>query len=426
MKALSLRHLLIKNTGVQMIGHLVSLSIGLLTSLVLSRYLGVEGFGKFNYVFAFFYFFLTLNDFGVNTIVIREASKRRESAGDIIGAMLSFKLLLSAVSVLIAWATIGMADFPTDLRNALFIYTFILPIIALQLPAVIFQVALKLEYPALIGICNRLFGFVLLLIIVGLGYGLVALVASLVLAETAAMMMVWRYSRSLTRPDWRFEPKLWQGILRSSLPLGVTGALVAVINRVDIIMLERMRDMYEVGLYSAVYKVTNLLEAFPLMIMATVYPLMARYANEDMDGLRSLYARCVLCLGAVAVPMGIAITLLAPTIIRLLFGAEFAEASPALMVLVWSTVFIYFAISGGNLLISVGMEKTPMYILAIGVFVNVGLNLLWIPTMGFLGAAWSTAVAYFVILVGTMTAVRIYLRENGRALSVAPSRLFLH
>src|SRR3989337_3717734 len=130
MAELSLRRVLIKNTGVQMAAHGISTAIGLATMFVLSRYLGVEGFGQYNYIFAFFYLFITINDFGVNTIVVREISKQRERAGEIIGAMLSFKVLLAAISILVAWAVIWLMKFPEGLRNALYLFALILPMIA--------------------------------------------------------------------------------------------------------------------------------------------------------------------------------------------------------------------------------------------------------------------------------------------------------
>ncbi len=418
----NLRRLLIKNTGVQAVAHGINLAIGLATAFVLSRYLGVEGFGQFNYIFAFFYFFLSINDFGVNVIVVREASQNRERSGEIIGAMLSFKLLLAVVSVLLAWTTIWLMDFSEELRNALFLYALILPVIALQLPAVIFQVALKMEYPSLIGIFNRVLGFLLLMIAVWMGYGLTALVAALLLTEVGYLLVLLKYARLFVRPIWRCDLMLWKEVLRSSIPLGIAGLFAALINRVDFIMLERMTDMHQVGLYSAAYKVTSLLEAFPLMVMGTIYPLMSRYANEDLGKLRVLYKKSVLCLGIAAVPLGISITLFAPFIVRFLFGAQFAGADQGLMVLVWSTVFLYLALGGGNLLISVGKEKVSLFILASGAFINIGLNLLWIPTMGFVGAALSTAITFLIILVGTTIAVRMYFSQKGHKVGkVSPS-----
>jgi len=425
MAELSLRRLLIKNTGVQMVAHGVSTAIGLATMFVLSRYLGVEGFGQFNYIFAFFYFFLTINDFGVNTIVVREVSKQRERAGEIIGAMLSFKLLLAVISLVAAWTAIWVMDFPTDLRDALLLYAFVLPLTALQLPAVIFQVALRMEYPSLIATFHRIAAFLLLMGGVWMGYRLTALVSALVLAEGVSLFFVLKYARKFVRPTWWFDPRLWKKILRSSMWLGIAGLFGSLINRVDFIMLERMTDLYQVGLYSAAYKVTNLLEAFPLMIMGTIYPLMSRYAKEDPERLRALYKKSVLYLGVAAVPMGLGITFFAPAIVQLLFGAKFIGADRGLMVLVWSTVFLYFSISGGNLLISMGKEKINLVILSFGAFVNIGLNLIWIPTMGFVGAALSTAITFFAILVGVTIAVQVCLhRIRHDEFPIALSRLF--
>jgi len=404
MEVINLKSLLIKNTGFQAVSHVVSLGIGLVTTMVLSRYLGVERFGQFNYIFAFFYFFISINDFGVAVIVVREISQHKERAGDIIGAMLSFKLLLSAVSVLAAWTTIWLMDFSEELRNALFVYAIVLPVMALQLPAVIFQVLLKMEYPSLIGIFNRVLSFLLLMIMVWLGYGLTALASALTLAEFVSLVALLKYARSFVRPVYRFEPKLWKEVLRSSIPLGVMGLFVASINRVDFIMLERMTDLQQVGLYSAAYKVTNLLELFPLMIMGTIYPLMSRYAKEDQERLRALYKQCVVYLGAVAVPMGIGITLFAPLIVKLLFGAHFANAAQGLMALVWSTVFLYLALPSGNLLISMGNEKINLILAMIGAGLNIGLNFLLLPTMGFVGAALATTVTYFFLLTSSSIA----------------------
>jgi O-antigen/teichoic acid export membrane protein len=420
MEAIDVKRLLIKNTGFQLFSHAVSLGIGLVSTMVLSRYLGVERFGQFNYIFAFFYFFLSINDFGVNVIVVREASKNRERVGEIIGAMLSFKLLLAAFSVVAAWLAIWLMAFPAELRNALFVYALILPVMALQLPAVIFQVLLKMEYPSLIGIVNRVLSFLLLMVMVWLGYGLTALAAALIVAEVASLSLLLKYARSFMRPIYRLDPKLWKEVLRSSIPLGVMGLFAALINRVDFIMLERMTDMHQVGLYSAVYKVTNLLELFPLMVMTTVYPLMSQYANEDMEKLRELYKKSVLYLGIIALPLGICITVFAPVIIRLLFGAQFAGADRALMVLVWSTVFLYLALPGGNLLIAIGKEKVNLCILAPAALINIGLNFLWISTLGFVGTALSTSITFLIIFIATMVAVRFHL--TSREISLARPR----
>ncbi len=411
--AVSLRQVLMKNTSVQMVATAASLGLGLVTTMVLSRTLGVERFGRFNYLFAFYYFFLTLNDFGVNTIVIREISQARARAGEILGATLSFKAVVAVLSVLAAWVTIALVDFPPELKASLSVYALVLPLLALQLPSVMYHVLWKIDRLAVLGMVNRVIGFLLLMTIVWLGYGPTAMAAVLVVAEGVYLLLLWWDTRALVQPIWHWPRRGWIPILRSSLPLGLTGVCVAVINRADFILLERMTDLHQVGLYAAAYKVTSLLESFPLILMTTLYPAMSQYAGADRPRLRQLYHKSLGVLAAVALPMGLLVTFGAPMIVRALFGARFVGAERGLAALVWSTVCLYPAICGGNLLISMGRERINLAINIVGAIMNITLNLFLIPRLGFVGSALATSATYLVILL-------VILVEAERALRAAP------
>jgi len=396
-----LPRLLWKNTLAQAGAQMVGLAVGLATAMLLSRHLGVNGYAQFNYVFAFLYFFVGAGDFGVNVVVVREVAQRRDRAGEILGSVLILKLGMAAASLLAAWAVIWLVDFPPDLRAALAVYALVLPVLAGQLPGVIFQVLGRLEYPALIVATSRCLGLALTIWVVWAGGGVVAAVAAALAGEAAGLIALWIAARRFVRLRWRPDLGIWRRVLRSSLPLGLAGLFGAVINRAGFLMLERMTDLREVGLYAAAYKVTNLLEVLPLMIMATVYPLMSLYAVEDPGRLRILYRKSVLLLGLVGAPLGIAVAVTSPLIVRIIFGIQFASAAPVLTVLVWATVFLYLAISGGNLLISMGRERLNLAILAAGAVVNVTLSVCLIPIWGALGAAWATVATFLVILVAT-------------------------
>lgn len=386
--------------------------IGFATSLVLSRRLGVRGFGEFNYLFAFYYFFLAISDLGVTTVVVREASQQRGRAGELIGAMLGFKMALAAMSMIAAWTIIFAFGFPQPLLHALLAFALILPLTALQFPMVVFQVLLRPGYGAAIGVTGRLVGFLLMLAILAVGGGLGWLVLCLLLSEALVALLVWRYATRLVPVTVCIDRGTWFRIVRLSLPLGVAAICVALINRIDFVMLERMTDLRQVGLYAAAYKVSNLLESFPLILMGSIYPLMSRYAAEDPRRLERVYSRTLWLLGAVAVPLGLGITFMAPFIVRLLFGAAFAESAAILAVLVWATVFLYPAVTGGNLLISLQRERISAWLLLAGAALNIGLNLVLIPRHGPLGAAIATAASFFTILVGTLVAARRALRQR--------------
>jgi O-antigen/teichoic acid export membrane protein len=302
--------------------------------------------------------------------------------------------------------------FAPALRYGLFLYALVLPVIALELPGVIFQVALKMEYPSFLGVFNRILQFVLMVIVVSLRLGLEVLLVSQVISEMVNMVLIWKFSRKFMRPAFRINWTWCLTVLRSSFVLGLAGICVALVNRIDFIMLERMTDLKQVGFYSAAYRVTGLLETLPLMVMSSIYPLMSRYVSEDIGRLKRLYRQSFFYLAVMALPIGIGITWLAPLLIRLIFAAQFTASVRALQILIWSTVFMYMAISGGNLLISIGKEKVNLWILCTAAGINIGLNFIWIPRFGFLGAALSTTVSFGTIFLFTLLAVERYFPKS--------------
>jgi O-antigen/teichoic acid export membrane protein len=286
--------------------------------------------------------------------------------------------------------------------------------LALQLPVVIFQVNLQAGYPAIVGTVNRCLGFILVLIAVGLGRSLVAVVTALVFSEFVSLGLLLYLTRSYVQPVWQISPHVWREMLQSSIPLGLAGLCSAVINRVDFIMLERMTDLRQLGLYSAAYKVTNLLESFPLILMGTIYPVMSQLAKHDPTRLRRLYQQSMLLLGLMALPLGVFVTITAPWIVQVIFGSDFLGTVPALRVLIWATVSMYLAITSGNLLISLGRERMNLILNLLGAVLNVSLNFWLIPAWGLLGAAWATTATFVFVLLGVTAASLAALNSKSR------------
>lgn len=414
----NLRRLLVRNLTYQGATEAVGLTSGLIVTLVLSRHLGVEGFGGFNYLFAFLYFFLTFNDLGINTIVVRESSRDPDRAGAFIGGMLSFRVILAAFSVVVICILAVVVDYPTELRLSLMIFGFFLPLNALRLPATIFQSRLRFDLGATVEIVTRVATVTLVLVAVSLRARLIGVTLALVAGEALGVGLALTLASGIVQWRWRVDPSEWAKFLRSSLPLAVAGVLVASTNRLDFLMLERMAGLEQVGLYGAAYKVTSLLERFPQLIMLTLYPVMASIAQHDVSGLRSIYRRSLAGLGTLAIIVTGLVIWLSPEILRF-FGQEFVPASSGLRMLVLSTACLYVALTGGHLLIAVGWERVSLGVWVIAASVNVALNFLWIPTRGFVGAAQATAVSYAFVLLCTLVGVEVWLNQHASGVQAA-------
>jgi O-antigen/teichoic acid export membrane protein len=410
MSDVSLRRLVVKNTAILAASQAVVMASQLATTVILSRHLGAEGFGQYSYVFAFYTLFLAVNDLGISTVALREVARERDRAGDIISALQSLRLLLAVASMVAAWAIVACADLAPTLRLPLALFSLILPLTALQLPLTVFRADLKPEYPAVAGSVSRVLGVALVSALAWLGAGVLAMIAAYLMTETLYTAVSLRAVRRFVRVSWRVDRAIWVGALRAGLVVGLINFCATWINRLDFLMLERMADLTQVGLYAAAYRVTNAVEALPLLMMGSIFPLLSRY-RDNRDRLGRIYRQSLLALAGLGVAVGLGLTALAPTVVRVLFGAGYQGATAPLRVLVWSSVCVYGFLTSNNLLLGLGRERRLLVLYAVGAAFNLGLNLLWIPRWGVTGAALATTTSYAVVLVGaTVSAVSLVVR----------------
>jgi PST family polysaccharide transporter len=85
---------------------------------------------------------------------------------------------------------------------------------------------------------------------------------------------------------------------------------------------------------------------------------------------------------------------LAGFLIRQLYGAEYVDAIPILMVHIFSTAFTFLGIAQSKWIVTEGLQKFNFYARMVGLFSNIGLNFLLIPSLGGLGAAMATLISY--------------------------------
>src|SRR5690606_38737753 len=115
-----------------------------------------------------------------------------------------------------------------------------------------------------------------------------------------------------------------------------------------------------------------------------------------------------------SVSIALLITVAAPYLYRYLYKPEFAAAAPVLTIYIWSGIFVFLGGASSQYLIAEGYTRLSLIRTAVGAVINIGLNILWIPRYGMIGAAWATLIAY-----GSSTFLLILIprtREQGTAM----------
>lgn len=398
---------LIRNLSMQSANQIVVIAIGLISTHQLAKYLSHEAYGGFTYVFTVLFFFLAINDLGLQTSLVREISQTPGRTEELVQNAIGLRLTAALCSVALGWM---MASWlPPAYRLAVRVSLIILPIQAFSVTAAILGARIQIARGAAADIINRSVGFFFMMVSLWLGEGLLFVVLSLVAGELAGAGTLIFLTRSVAAPIPRFSVAVWRPMIKSSGPLCLQGLLNAVLVQFDRIMLEWLGGLTAVGIYGAAYRIPNLFERVPQMIMSTVFPLMSKLAVSDPAGLRRLYRKTVVGMTLLSLPMAGGVIWLAPIIIRVLLNPDYAESIPLMRVVILSTAMLYPGICAGYVLIALKRTRDTLVVAAIAAVVNLGLNFLWIPAHGAIGAAWATVAGFAVLCVATILVAEIAL-----------------
>lgn len=204
------------------------------------------------------------------------------------------------------------------------------------------------------------------------------------------------------RQGWLADLLSWdlgvaRSLLKESLPLFLAHSGTLLLLRVDQLMIFRMRGAEEAGIYAAATRLSEIVYAAGPLLIMTFMPVLAR----SFVGNAGLYQRqCAWLFGAISL-VGYGSVLFwffaGIDVVGLLYGPAFAASAPVLLVHGLATLpYLHGELRSAVLVIE---KKTRWSIRCAftGLLLNVGLNLLWIPSYGALGAAWATAVTYALV-----------------------------
>ena len=171
------------------------------------------------------------------------------------------------------------------------------------------------------------------------------------------------------------------------------------------------------GLYGVAYSFINFVVVAPSLILTSVMPLMATASGERFERLVRRTEHSLAVLGAAAVMVTV---LFAPQAIDILSGHRFLDATTALRLLGLSCYFSFLNTALGFAAVACNRHHRMVVVSAVGLVLNVALNIVLIPRMGINGSALSTLISEFIALLGVRY---IFAKDVGA--KVALTRLSL-
>jgi O-antigen/teichoic acid export membrane protein len=389
------------NTVSQAAARIVTLGLAVLTTFLLTRHLGVSGYGVYVTVTVYLPFFALFFDAGITTYVLRALSQDHRPS-DLYREALGLRIVIALVATVLAFVlAIVLYSGPT--RTAIAIG---LPMILFAstgaATSVLFQSRLRMDRVAVAEIVGQLVAASLILVFVLSGLSVYAVVAAAV-AGTFVYMALLLFLAARTesvRPLVR--PGRWVVLLRQALPLGLALMIATVYFRADAILLSILKGAHAVGIYGVAYRLLEAVIAFPGFFYISIFPLLSQAAaRRDLDSLRNVTQRAFDVLVLAAVPVVFGTIVLAPQIVHALAGDEFGAAVTPLRIVIAGAGLMFVNGLFSYVLIAIDRQMTVLWTGAAMLAFNVVLNLALIPRYSY-NAAAAVATGSEVLTLGVL------------------------
>lgn len=216
----------------------------------------------------------------------------------------------------------------------------------------------------------------------------------------------------LSGADPSYAPGVWTDAAVHFMGL----AFLAVLYRVDVLMLGALTNTREAGVYATVVQL-HLMAGFGFRILGVVLgPTISRlHAGNDRRRLQEALRLSALASTGIAVGV-VALLVLFGRWILALFDPSFVVGYGALVILCGAQVYHVGTGPAGRVLTMTGRHRQAFWLAGGGTLLNVLLNLVLIPPLGMTGAA----IALLASITVWKTAGTVYVK---RALGIDPSLL---
>ncbi len=406
-------HSFVKNVVGVFASQVISLFLGIISSVVMNRALGPSGRGIYATALTVVTYLGLFSDWGISkaaTYFIAENRQSQDRSFRVLVLLSIGSLILLALMTLesVTWL---VPRFLPSLPQGL-----ALPILALGICTLLnSRVSGTLRGLKAFGQIN-LYGIfqslvfvgALLLLVPGSSLNPYTVVLSRVVSFVVIIVMA---VVSLSRKGFNFTPVYDRMIVSNVLTYGAGYFLFTLLQnlnyRFDIFLLANLTDNTSVGWYSTGVGLAELIWYFPAAVGFVLLPIAVEMQGNDRGQVVACTCRWTLLLMSLAVIVSLPII---PFLVTLLYGKEFLPSVPVFYSLAIGIVANGLFSMLGTYLAAQRLMGTLSWVTAAGFVSNLLLNLVLIPRWGIIGAGISSTISYSV---SGLLAAQVFRKKTG-------------
>jgi O-antigen/teichoic acid export membrane protein len=231
------------------------------------------------------------------------------------------------------------------------------------------------------------------------------------IAYIAASLPAFFYMLSRVRRTGARAARVHLAELKQLLQYGVRSYGIDVLGtlalQVDQVLVVSLLSAGAMGSYVVVLSLSRMLNVFQQSVVMVLFP---KAAGQPMPAVMAMTGESVRTSGVVTAISGALVCLIGPTLLRVLYGAEYVDAVGALRILVLEAVLSGVVFVLAQAFMALNRPGIVTILQAFGLSLSIPMMLWLIPRYGIYGAAISLLASTAARLVFVLAGFRIFLK----------------
>lgn len=405
------------NTIIQIINKVIVTAIGLLVVGVVTRNLGIEGYGTYTTIITFLSFFGIMADLGLTLVSSQLLSNEEHNEKRVLGNLLAFRLFSALIFLGLAPLTVLFFPYSFEIKIGVLINVSTFLFVALnQVMIGFFQKRLRMDKVAISEIVSKIVLILSIVIAFKNNLGLYGVLYATVFSSFVSFIINFYYSKKIIPYRLHFDRDIWKKIMKLSWPLAITTSLNLIYLKSDTLLLSitpresEIGIIAEVGIYGAAYKVIDVIVTFPFMFAGIILPVITKYwAEGNKEKLKTTIQKSFDMMMILALPIVIGTQFISKEIMIFVAGQDFILSGPILQLLIIACGLIFFGIIPTHALVAIAKQKDliPFYVFT--AITSLLGYLLLIPIISYFGAAVMTIYSETVVALTALYLTKKHL-----------------
>lgn len=405
----------LRGSGMRVLAYGGGLLVGLASTPLVTRHLGPTDWGHFITVTSLIFIMAAITEGGVGNLGVREFSTgdnatRRSFMSNLIGlrialslagavGAIAFTLIAGYSRVLVEGTALAAVSLLLDAMRA----TLTVPLTA----------RLRLGWLAISDFIGQFVTAVCMILLVVGGASLLPFYAVAAVAALATLTLTATLARHEISLRPAFSPARWRSLLSESFVFAAATTLGVIYFQIVVIAMSLLAEKSQTGYFSLSFRVLNIVNGVPWLLVASAFPILARAARDDHERLR--YALQRLFDGSVVAGgfFSLCVVIGAPFAVKVIGGPKFEPSVEILQILGVGIIGTFLVATWSFALLTLRLYRDLIVVNALTVVLAVVLSVLLIPSHQARGAGVVTATLE-ITLAGAYAAVLCYRRPELR------------